>query len=115
VIGGEGDLNMILVLSVRRKGGEVAGNGFASSGEQVVKFGSDEALPIAVGFGVSSGGVRKEAVTDAGSVALGEDVRQTLETIEEDGIKAAEAEAGGPVGLEVEIFHSVFSMWARSW
>jgi hypothetical protein len=67
-------------------------------------------LPVAVGFGVGGGGVGKEPVADAGGVALGEDVGEVLEAVEEDGINAAEAEAIGAVGLEVEVVHSVLSM-----
>jgi len=115
VVGGKGDLEMILVLGIGSEGGEVAGDGLASGGEEVVEFGGDEALPIAVGFGVGGGGVREESVADAGGVALVEDAGEVLEAVEEDGVEAAEAEALGAVGLDAEVFHSDFSMWARSW
>jgi hypothetical protein len=38
-----------------------------------------------------------------------------LEAVEEDGVYAADAKASVVGGLDVEVFHSVFWMWARSW
>lgn len=115
VIGGKGDLEMILVLRVRHNSDAVASHGFTGGGEEMMKFGGDEALPVLVGFSLARGGVGKKPVADAGGIALVEDFRQTLEAVEEDRIEAAEAEALGAVGLEAEMFHSDFSRWARSW
>jgi len=110
MVGGEGDLEMVFVLPIRREGGEVAGNGFAGGGKEVMEFGGNEVLPVVVGFGVGNGGVGKETVADAGCVALGEDVREILETVEENGVETAETQALGAVGLDVKMFHSDFSM-----
>jgi len=115
MVGGEGDSEMVFVLPIRREGGEVAGNGFAGGGEEVVEFGGNQALPVVVGFGVGNGGVGKEAVADTGRIALGEYVRETLKTVEENRVETAEAEALGAVGLDAKVLHSDLSRWARSW
>jgi len=110
VVSGKADLKTVFVLRVRRDSGEVAGNGFAGGGKEVMEFGGNEVLPVVVGFGVGNGGVGKETVADAGCVALGEDVREILETVEENGVETAETQALGAVGLDVKMFHSDFSM-----
>jgi len=95
--------------------GLIAGNGFAGGGKEVMEFGGNEVLPVVVGFGVGNGGVGKEPVADTGRIALGEDVRETLKTVEENRVETAEAEALGAVGLDAKVLHSDLSRWARSW
>jgi hypothetical protein len=80
-----------------------------------MEFGGHEALPVAVDFSLSGGGVGKESATDARGVALVEDVREALEAVKEDKVEAAEPDAVGTVGLDAEVFHSDFSRCARSW
>lgn len=115
VVGGKGDLKMVFVSRVGGDARQVARDGVSSGGEEMLEVGGDEALPVAVVFVVGGGWIREEPVADAGCVALVGDFVEALEAVEEDGINAAEAEARIGVGLEAEVFHSVFWRCARSW
>lgn len=114
MVGGERDLEMVFVLGVGREVGQVARDGFAGGFKQVPKFGRNEPLPVAVGFGLCIGRIGEKALAHFGGVALTEDLGKALQAVQKHGVHAAKAEPIDAVGFDAKMSHWDLSRRARS-
>lgn len=109
VDGGEDDLLV-------GQAGEVAGDGVAGAGKEMVKFGGGVVVPIGIGGGIVGDQILKEALVGTRRGAFGEDVGDFVEAMGQDGVNVADADRFGVHGFHARDDHrSAFSSLARSW